>query len=138
MEEEVLVSQVAEANPQILENFRPFPPTLGVHGADAVQEIVEHGVPMAPGKALEGGGLSAFPDHGRGLGDVGGKKAYVLMKGDEHRALQEGRRPRFLLGGQGNPEGLHPIDLPGQIEGPVVCSFTQILKGAVAVIAFGE
>lgn len=56
----------------------------------------------------------------------------MLVEGDEHGVFQQGSDPGLLGFIQGNPEGLHPVHLPGKGDGLVVRSRLQVGEGTVS------
>ena len=131
---EVLMGQVAQAHPEIVEHVVPLPPGVGVDAADAVHEVVEDAVPVRRRKPLEGRGHAPVARVLRRLGDVVGEYAQVLVEGNEHRRFRERLHPRLFIGAQGYEVRLHTVHLAGQVEGFVVHVRLEVRERRVAAI----
>jgi hypothetical protein len=137
-EHEVLVGEVAEAVPEVVDHVVPFPARLAGDAGGAVHEIVEHGRQARPGEPLEAGVLAAGADHVEGLGHVQREDRGMLVQRDDDALGEQAVGALPLGGGQVELVRGHAADLGREVELLEVPAGLQVLEGPVAGVARGR
>ena len=131
VEEEVLVSNVTEPEPEVLDHLGPFPAALRVEVEEPVKEAVEDGVPVAVAQPFEPGRQSALAGVVAGIIHPLGKHHQMVVERDVNVLLEVLLDP--LLLGLIEPDRTRgdPVELGGEFKGSVVRAGLQIGPGSV-------
>ena len=134
MDQEVLVRQVAQPHPEVVQHVVPLPAPVRLDGADAVQEVVEDRVPARVPQPLDRGRHAPGAHVRRRLADIPRKNARVLVQRNHDELRGEPRGAGLLLPGERHQVRLDPPDLRRQLEGRVVDSGFEVGEGPVFVV----
>ena len=138
LDDEVLVREVAEAHPHVVDDVVPLPPVLRRDARRAVEEVVEDAVPPGVGQRLVGCVHAAFRVVGADLVGLRGEKVRVLVQRDHERALDEVKDAGLLGGRERHEVRLEERLALDQVVFGEVAVGPDVLVGPVARVVVGE